>query len=115
MGNKRMRYNKKEYTKVLSAEHEELIEEKTTTAPSLFEVLERWLERFPYLQSDDWCFWSQYKNAINEYIVEEKELYMNAHKDQMNEEYKKEIDEAYKQHIATFRQIFDENEYEQLR
>merc|ERR1712129_108499 len=40
-------------------------------------------------------------------IIEERELYLNAHSEQMYEE--------YKQQIATFRQIFDESEYAQLR
>ena len=112
---KRMRYNKKEYTEVLTKEHEELIQGNQISNPSLFGVLEKWLERFPYLQSDDWSFWTEYKKAVNEYILEEKQLYMNNVDSDDDEEYKKEIEAAYKQHIATFKCIFDESEYEELR
>jgi len=117
---KRMRYNKQEYTKVLTKEHEELIKSKQNgkNNKSLFDVLQKWLERFPYLQSHDWSFWTEYKSAVNDYILEEKQLYLNTVSASNEEEQKKieqELDRAYQQHVTTFNCIFDEKKYEELR
>jgi len=121
LSKQRMRYNKQEYTKVLRPEHEEyVLREQHKCKYSLFDAIEKWLERFPYLQSHDWSFWTQYKAAVNDYILEEKQLYLNhVHMDGDNAEMKKriecELDHAYQQHVATFNAIFDEKKYCQLR
>ena len=123
---KRMRYNKQEYTKVLTKDHEELIKSQESNGhnnnnKSLFDVLQKWLERFPYLQSHDWSFWTEYKSAVNDYILEEKQLYLNnihTLSDGDTEKQNKielELDRAYQQHVNTFNCIFDEKKYAELR
>eukprot|EP00483_Globobulimina_turgida_P007098 UN07112 len=106
-----MKYDKKEYTEVLSKQHQQVILEKSKGKQSLFEVLEKWLERFPYLQSHDWSFWNEYKLAVNDYILEEKQLYLN-NISRKDKEYEKELEAAYQKHVATFNAIFDETQYQ---
>eukprot|EP00485_Elphidium_margaritaceum_P000287 CAMPEP_0202696608 /NCGR_PEP_ID=MMETSP1385-20130828/9900_1 /ASSEMBLY_ACC=CAM_ASM_000861 /TAXON_ID=933848 /ORGANISM="Elphidium margaritaceum" /LENGTH=494 /DNA_ID=CAMNT_0049352811 /DNA_START=23 /DNA_END=1507 /DNA_ORIENTATION=+ len=117
----RMRYNQQDYTNVLHEEHGARIKQQQHGRDSLFDVIQKWLERFPYLLSHDWQFWTQYKAAVNEYILEEKELYMN-HADldgDMDEERRaaiqQECDATYAAQVQTFAVIFDEQKYEQLR
>lgn len=117
---KRMRYNKQEYTKVLTAEHEELVTRKASDGTkTLFGVLQKWLERFPFLHSHDWDFWAHYKAAVNDYILEEKQLYLNNEESVDDPVHEKEIEAAleasYQSHVLTFNCIFSQNKYEELR
>ncbi|KKO50091.1 tryptophan 2,3-dioxygenase [Arsukibacterium sp. MJ3] len=38
------------------------------TEPSLFERIEKWLERMPFLQLDDFSFWQMYHNATKQML-----------------------------------------------
>lgn len=40
---------------------------------SLFSVVEKWLERTPYLQVDSYDFWKEYKDAVHRMFSEESE------------------------------------------
>eukprot|EP01083_Nonionella_stella_P003917 11273_1 len=117
--NHRIRYNKQEYTKVLTAEHEACVQEKLKEKQSLFDVIEKWLERFPYLEADGWLFWKQYKSAVNDYIMEEKQLYLSNAKhlnsQQEIRKLKSELETQYQAHITSFNCIFDQRQYEELR
>merc|ERR1719295_2064875 len=115
-----MRYNKQDYTKVLSPEHEDLVTQNTCNdSKTLFGVLQKWLERFPFLQSHDWDFWGHYKAAVNEYILQEKQLYLNNEEAIDDPERQKEIESAleasYQSHVQTFNCIFNQQKYEELR
>lgn len=41
------------------------------TEPSLFERIEKWLERMPFLQLDDFSFWRMYHNATAQMLDED--------------------------------------------
>lgn len=41
------------------------------TDPSLFERVEKWLERMPFLQLDDFSFWQMYHNATEQMLDED--------------------------------------------
>ncbi|KKO47383.1 tryptophan 2,3-dioxygenase [Arsukibacterium ikkense] len=41
------------------------------TEPSLFERIEKWLERMPFLQLDDFSFWQMYHNATKQMLDED--------------------------------------------
>ncbi|MCU7555078.1 tryptophan 2,3-dioxygenase [Alteromonas sp. ASW11-19] len=47
----------------------EALEEK----PSLFELIERWLERLPLLKMDNFDFWQHYQNATDELLNQDKQ------------------------------------------
>jgi tryptophan 2,3-dioxygenase len=42
--------------------------EALETEPSLFERIEKWLERMPFLQLDDFSFWQMYHNATEQML-----------------------------------------------
>ncbi len=61
--NQRLNYNKAEYTAPLVAEHKTLVEE-SESQPSLFDLVERWLERTPFLESQGFQFWDEYQTCV---------------------------------------------------
>ena len=93
-----MRYNKQDYNKALTDEHSKLVlsEEKKAT---LFETIEKWLERCPYTETDSWSFWHSYKRSVNNYIEDEELI---------------SIDSAKSLHDM-FETIFSEIKYNKLR
>jgi tryptophan 2,3-dioxygenase len=81
---KRMKYAGRSYCSYLPSEHAELLN-KFPENKSLFRLLEKWLERTPFLkwspnpkdqekmspkkelgkEGKDWDFWAKYKEAVN--------------------------------------------------
>ncbi|MER3522747.1 MAG: tryptophan 2,3-dioxygenase [Ignavibacteria bacterium] len=59
----RLLYNKEVYYTHLAPHHQALIKE-SEQAPSLFTVVERWLERTPFLDFHGFSFWEYYRNAV---------------------------------------------------
>ena len=56
----RLKYARSDYCGALNEEHKHVVED-VEKAPSMFELVERWLERTPFLESEDFDFWSEYK------------------------------------------------------
>ncbi len=48
----------------LSQTHQDLIK-RGMKQPSLLELLQRWLERTPFLEIGDYNFWKAYEKAVN--------------------------------------------------
>ena len=42
--------------------------------PSLFERVEKWLERMPFLQFNDFCFWQMYQQATDKMLAHDKAI-----------------------------------------
>ncbi len=45
---------------------------KTEKEPSLFKLVEAWLERTPFLEFKNFFFWDQYSEAVNNMLAEDK-------------------------------------------
>lgn len=68
----RMTYNGCPYSSVFSEERQgELLQMEKDT--SLFEAIEDWLERTPFLKTGDFHFLEEYKKAVNRMLADEKE------------------------------------------
>ena len=48
--------------------------EDSENAESLFTLVEKWLERIPFLASEDYNFWEQYKSAVSKMILNDKRI-----------------------------------------
>jgi tryptophan 2,3-dioxygenase len=59
----RMLYNKEAYYATLSPEHQELIK-RSEREPSLFDLVEKWLGRTPFLDFQGFNFWELYRGAV---------------------------------------------------
>ena len=59
------------YTTRFTAEHRGLIEQ-TEDEPSLFAVIEAWLERTPFLTLADYDFWREYRAAVERSVATDR-------------------------------------------
>lgn len=46
--------------------------EKSETEPSLADMIQRWLERTPGLETDGFNFWEKYENAVESLLDEQR-------------------------------------------
>lgn len=69
----RLLYNNTDYYGSLPEEHQKIIIE-TAENKSLFELVEKWLERTPFLKIKGFDFWQSYKTAVAKLINKEKEI-----------------------------------------
>ncbi|MAT40398.1 MAG: tryptophan 2,3-dioxygenase [Ectothiorhodospiraceae bacterium] len=60
----RHRYNNAKYHAYLSEEHKQRMIE-SESQPSLLDLVNRWLERTPFLDMSGYNFWDAYKQAVN--------------------------------------------------
>lgn len=108
----RERYHDSRYTDALQA-HEQSSVKATEEEPSLFELIEKWLERTPFLQLGDYSFWESYRTAVLELFERDKEVVM------MNPV----LSEADRQRnlkniedtVQVFQSLFDEKKFIELQ
>jgi len=67
----RMTYNGHSYKIVFTEEQKSLLE-KVEKGGSLFELVEDWLERIPFLEFGDYDFFESYQRAVNRMLEKEK-------------------------------------------
>lgn len=91
-----------EYTARLDEDDRRMVEE-TEAQPSLFDLVERWLERTPFLDHGDFSFWEAYREAVHSRIQDDRTVV---------EENPKLTDEERKTQLKEFDQI--EGQYEAL-
>lgn len=77
--------------------------------PTLFDCIEQWLERTPFLKSENFDFWSAYKNAVEESLkVEDQMVHENKF---LNDEEKKRALEITQRSRESFLSLFDDVSY----
>ena len=69
----RILYGTENYTSVI-AEKEKSIVKNSESEDSLFELLESWLERTPFLSFGGFNFWEQYSKAVRKMLKKEKSV-----------------------------------------
>ncbi|MBO9668711.1 MAG: tryptophan 2,3-dioxygenase, partial [Bdellovibrio sp.] len=80
---------------------------------SLFESIEKWLERTPFLQGENFNFWDSYKAAVNKMFASDiATVRGNA---RLPEEEKKKTIEGLENSLKSFDALFDEQAFEKLR
>jgi len=107
----RLKFSKQNYIDFLSEENKK-IAEKYENQKSIFELVENWLERTPFLESEEFSFWDSYKNAIKTMLDRDVEIINN--NSDLDEESKEEQINNYKKIYKNYNSLFDENEYNEL-
>ena len=108
---KRIQYNNIDYLNTLEAAHRELILQ-TVKERSLFELVEKWLERTPFLNSQSFNFWQSYKEAVERMLEEETKIIME---NATLTEKKRELQlKNIKLNIENFEALFDEQKHNEL-
>jgi tryptophan 2,3-dioxygenase len=108
---RRIQYNNVDYLKTLSEPHRTLIME-TVKNQSLLELVEKWLERTPFLGFGSFKFWEEYKKCIARMLENEKEIILN---NATLSDKKREVQlthlESTKEH---FESLFDKQKYDNM-
>ena len=108
----RIKYGKKRYEKFLDDEDSRTVL-KSETDYSLFNLLEKWLERTPFLQMDEFNFWASYQTAVEEMIQNDiNQIKANT---QFDEDTQKNSLKQYNAIQRTYDALFDEDKYTQLQ
>ncbi len=106
----RLKYNAQAYHQSVNPkEAAEMIKSETET--SLFDAVDAWLARTPFLQTADYDFKSHYQTAVHDMLKEDKESVLRfASTDEQRERNLKQIEETER----VFDSLFDESRYKEL-
>lgn len=108
----RLTYNQSPFYKYLSEEQQRQIQE-IMAQPSLFDSVEKWLERTPFLLDENFNFWEAYQKAVNKMFKEDMDtVRANPH---LPEDVKEKNIESLQASLSTFDALFTEERYNQLR
>jgi len=108
---KRLDYNQHPYHSRLSKEHQKVVQQSEESA-SVFELVEKWLERTPFLEFKKFNFWDSYKKAIDKMLGDDWKIIENNPSLSVREK------EAQVQQLDATRDnfdaLFDEKKHDQL-
>jgi tryptophan 2,3-dioxygenase len=82
-------------------------------APSLFDLVDAWLSRTPFLRTDDFDFWAEYRKTVDATFDADRET-VRSHPGLKSEEKTRNLTEIDSAH-EMFRSLFDAAKYEELR
>ena len=108
----RIQYGKQRYDRFLDEKDANFVL-KAEEQDSLFILLEKWLERTPFLQMDEFNFWSTYQSAVEKMIRNDIEQIKS--NSQFDDESQKNSLKQYEGIKRTYNALFDENKYIQLQ
>ncbi len=108
----RVTYANVRYSYRLSEDDRERVE-ATESGGSLFLLVEKWLERTPFLVAGEFNFWQAYRSAVDNMFAADMEL-VSAHT-MLTDEAKEAQLRTLKESASRFDALFDENEYAKLQ
>lgn len=107
----RLTYNNKDYKQSLSDKDQKRASGSESES-SLFKLLEKWLERTPFLSDDNYNFWQDYRQAVHARIEENREqLKASGFDEEVIEKHEKNVQQMEK----SFQSIFDEETYKKMQ
>jgi len=108
----RIDFDQQSFYNRLTIEHREFLQ-NLEQQKSLFEVVETWLERMPFLEFGDFDFWQLYQQATQRMLDQEKEIIIS---NTMLSELERE--QQLKEHQntrANFEALLDQEKFEKVR
>jgi tryptophan 2,3-dioxygenase len=107
----RLLYNSNPFYKSLPEKHQTLVLE-TIARDSLFELVDKWLARTPFLQNSEFDFWQRYQDAVRQmFAADRKTVQMNT---LLSDEGKTKNLEMLVNSEKTFESLFQKAEYDKL-
>jgi len=107
----RIKFNKQNYKDFLSDPEVELVK-KYEDKKSIFDLVEQWLERTPFIESEEFNFWESYKKAIKKMLDNDIDIIKN--NSNLDDDSKSEQIENYKGIYKNYDSLFDEKQYDKL-
>ncbi len=108
---KRLKFSQQNYKHYLPEEDIALVK-KYEDNKSIFDLVEQWLERTPFLESQEFSFWESYKDAIRDMLDHDIKIIND--NDNLNADSKKEQISNYDRIYKNYNSLFDVKEYNQL-
>lgn len=108
----RLQYNQGDYDALLKPEQRPVMTEMEQQ-PSLFDRVEKWLERTPFLQMQGFDFWKTYKAAVEQGLKNDLEII--ARNPALSEADRQRNQMILEGSLASFRALFDEKTYGEAR
>ena len=87
--------------------------ENSENSDSLFIFVEKWLERTPFLVSEDYNFWDQYKKAVKKMILNDKKIIEK--NESLSEDEKESHYNQYNSTEKMFNSFFDESVFLKMK
>lgn len=107
----RITYNNQPYKNALDPKVIESVKQ-TETHPTMSGLLEKWLERTPFIESKGFSFWQEYKLAVEQMQKgEELKVKTAEMSDAVRKSYMERIDLTRR----TFQSLFNETEFEKMK
>lgn len=107
----RLNYNEQPFYKSLAPDEQTRMQ-KLLQSPSLFDLIEKWLERTPFLHSEGFNFWQKYKEAVEKLFAEDRKVVeMNT---RLSESEKAKNLAQIEGSLNTFKAIFSDGDYAKL-
>ncbi len=107
----RVLINEADYTTRFSSEHRDILERSHGRA-SLFELVDAWLQRTPFLHFGDFDFWDSYRDAVARMLDRDRSLIVS--NPNLTEEGRGEQLARFDATADTFAALFDAERYEAL-
>ncbi len=94
-------------------EHEQQMLDRETQGPSLFDVVEQWLTKTPFLETEGYAFWDSYRDAVRAMFQHDRDEVIRLAEADGNDpaEALAQVD----RNEAGFQALFEEASYEELR
>lgn len=108
----RLAYNQAPFYKSLTDQQQKLMM-NVLDSESLFESIEKWLERTPFLQGENFNFWDSYKQAVNKMFQDDMNVVRN--NTRLTDEEKKRDLTGLENTLKSFDSLFSEDVYNKLR
>ncbi|MDQ3022106.1 MAG: tryptophan 2,3-dioxygenase [Bacteroidota bacterium] len=107
----RVKLDNKNYYSHVSDEHQKMMIDSQSTS-SLFNAVDNWLSRIPFLKIDAFDFWSHYKNAVAAMLENERQIILDnpSLTDEKREKQLKVFEETKEKFVA----LLDEQKHNEL-
>ena len=106
----RILFEKQPYSKALN-EDQKLTLKTAENSLSLFDGVNHWLERTPFLDFEGFSFWDSYRDAVNENLMSQKKLLDSKN---LSQEEKLRMEKNYENTLKNFEAIMDETKHNEM-
>jgi tryptophan 2,3-dioxygenase len=108
----RLKFNQLDFDQALKPEQAGVVRDLEQNS-CLFDLVEKWLERTPFLEMQGFDFWKTYQSSVEKSLKEDLELiHLNV---EITEEFRKRNIQMLEGSLQSFRSLFDEKAYEAAR
>ena len=107
----RVKLDEKNYYSLVSDEHQKMLLDSQNSV-SLFDAVDQWLSRIPFLKIDKFDFWEHYKNAVGTMMENEKQIILT--NPSFTEEKREKQLKVFEGTVEKFEALLNEDKHNEL-